>query len=258
MAIPVWIDRRIDRSRRVSIATGPTTTLGVLRVLAATADCDARPFERVVYIGPLEDAVRVAAIAEANRVHAPSSLLRRVETDWSRLTTPRAVAERIADDAGPRFANPESIPHDLLDKGDLPSMRGADVLTLLLLGCDLRWRVDPREAGQLLIEPLGDRSQWAANDTPPDLTPREGNDNANRRYTLRVRDQPAGAVLRQVANAVGKSLDSSEVEEDAMSRRVSFAVEDATLDELLAAIGEAAELAITATDDRISIRPGDR
>ncbi|MEN0110270.1 MAG: hypothetical protein AAF805_06065 [Planctomycetota bacterium] len=253
--VALWIDRRIDRSERVTFATGPSTTLDVLGRIAAEVGGDARPFERLVYVGPAADAARIEAIAAGSREGSSRGLLRRESIEWPRLTTPRNLATRIADSARRPLANRAAIPHDLLPAGSVAKMRRADVLTLLLIGFELRWRPDRSDATSLRIEPLGDRSQWAASQAPVEDAQSTESDDASRRYTLRVLDQPAGAVLRQIAAAIGRRLDSSSVGADALARRISFSVEDATLDELLTVVGKSAGLGITAIEDRVVLRP---
>lgn len=53
------------------------------------------------------------------------------------------------------------------------------------------------------------------------------------RYTMRVDDQPAGAVVKTVANRLGKDLVYDPALTDKLNKNVKLDVKDATLDELL-------------------------
>lgn len=75
---------------------------------------------------------------------------------------------------------------------------------------------------------------------------------ANQRFTLTVKQQPAGAVLRQIAAAVG--IDASAVDKaDFAPERISFSVQQATLQELLDAIGDELSVSLKVVSGRIAV-----
>lgn len=253
--VPVWVDRRMDRSLRASVATGPTTTLGALRSIAYEAGFEAAPLDRLVYVGPLPDAVRINAIAETNRTGASRSLLRRARVRWPRLTTPSELCERVARESGLRIENPDAIPHDLLDTGETPSMRRADLLTLVLIGADLRWRMVEGGRDRLRIEPIGDRARWPADVAEDPAATDPPADPSRRRFTLRAEDRRLGTLLDQIARATSLRLDASAASESSLARRVSIDVREQTLQQLLAELGAANGLRITVQQGRLLVTP---
>jgi hypothetical protein len=74
-------------------------------------------------------------------------------------------------------------------------------------------------------------------------------------YSLRAQDQPAGAVLEQLAKQLGKKLDASDEvrQSDRWTQRVSFEVQEADLAELIEAIAKPAGLSAQVTDDAIHV-----
>jgi hypothetical protein len=60
-----------------------------------------------------------------------------------------------------------------------------------------------------------------------------GTGGGEKRYTLTVENQPAGAVLRTVANSLGKELKYDTVVLQKLKSQATFTVKDVTLDELL-------------------------
>ena len=64
-------------------------------------------------------------------------------------------------------------------------------------------------------------------------TTKAGAGGGEKRYTLTVENQPAGAVLRTVANSLGKELKYDTAVLQKLKGTVTFTLKDATLDELL-------------------------
>jgi hypothetical protein len=268
---PVFVDRRIDPSRRVSLDIDAGSAQEVLSAIAAERELGVARLGGVVYLGPASAAEQLRGVAAARskeiaRLPAElrAGLVRKYRTTWPRLTQPRTVAVSIIEQRGWRLANPEKIPHDLWSAGELPDLSLADQLTLLLIGFDLTFALRPNER---LIEivslpesnvqaTVGKGSQRSAV-TGKAAGPKQG---ARKVYTLRVQEQPVRAILQALSKrlhwaiqideepikAAGKSLD----------KRVSFSVENADQEQLLKAILEPAGLDYQLDDERVRIIAG--
>ena len=80
-----------------------------------------------------------------------------------------------------------------------------------------------------------------------------------RQYTLRVQDQPVGAILRQLAERMNWTMEFDEASIRAaglsLDRRVSFSVENGNQDELLEAVLAPAGLDYRREGERLVIVP---
>ena len=89
--VPVWIDRRVDTSRLVSVvgvaasdSIESKTTLGRLIEVARLGGADAGLIENVVYVGPVDQigAVQRAAVRLHNENHEGSQRRRQERAAW--------------------------------------------------------------------------------------------------------------------------------------------------------------------------------
>jgi hypothetical protein len=251
---PIWIDRRVDVRKELTLAVASRPVASVIDYMAGSLDLGAAAIDNVVYIGPADSVGALPALAKQWRRGAPSALRKRLPLEWPRLSEPRKLAAEIASSAGYSIENPEAIPHDLWPAGSTPPLAVGDQLTLLCLGFDLRWTVTDRAKKTIQLEPIfGFRPHTPEKLTPlivGAMPPAPG----TIRYTLRVADQPLGAVLKQIATQLDLELDTT-VDADTLNQLSSFEVQQATLKELLDAAGDAANLDIHATDTAIVVRP---
>ncbi|CAN0359074.1 unnamed protein product, partial [Ectocarpus sp. 4 AP-2014] len=204
-SVVLWIDRRVDPGERVTLQS-KSLPLGEL-IAAVAQDCGlgTAELDGVVYLGPKGSAEKLSALAADWRVSATARLKRLASREWSRLSTPRELASQIAADAGCQLVNPEAIPHDLLPADGFNEMAHGDQLMLVLLGFDLRWRPTEADAKRLRVEPI---DYATLRETKPAREKRgEGQGVATeQRFTLRVAEQPAGAVLRQLTKQLQLKL----------------------------------------------------
>jgi hypothetical protein len=77
----------------------------------------------------------------------------------------------------------------------------------------------------------------------------------NRRFTLRVQQQPTSAVLGHLSKQLKVTVDANAMGGDLPNTQISFAVEQATVDELLATIAEQANIAIRREENRWIVSP---
>lgn len=250
--VAIWIDRRVDVRKELTLDASSTTMAALIDGAASSLDLGAAAIDEVVYIGPKDAAAAWPILAAQWRRGASSALRKGSPLKWPRLSEPRKLAEEVAASAGYRIENPAAIPHDLWPAGSTPPLAVGDQLTLLCLGFDLKWTVADKAKKTIRLEsiaklPTGESATLSAliGSTPAPL--------GEKRYTLRVVEQPIGPVLKQLATQLGRELDAA-VNADALNQRVSFEVQQATLEELLEAAGEAANLDISATESSIRVQ----
>ncbi len=89
--------------------------------------------------------------------------------------------------------------------------------------------------------------------------PRPAADMKDRRFTLRVRDQPASFVIEQLATQLGAKVDKSRLDTkadiDTFADRISFDLKTATIDELLSEIASQAGVTIERRGTTWNIAP---
>jgi hypothetical protein len=188
--------------------------------------------------------------------------MRRVDAlTWAKLTEPRAMIVSLAQGHGLSIANPDALPHDIWDAGKLPGMTLSDRLTLLLFGFDQTWRVqDP--AGVLEVIPI-----------PTDLAVGKGTRRANRRgqpqapaaigglgqqrITLTLKDHPARALIERLAGVFEWELTFAEGQQPAarvlLEKRIDLSVQQATVQEVLDAIGHQTRLNLQLTPGKLTV-----
>jgi hypothetical protein len=157
---PVFVDRRVDPTQRVSLEIEGAILGQVLRRISATASLGYSKLSPIHYLGPPEAAEQlrtVAAAREADISRLPARLRTALEVkkpmSWPRLTEPRQLITEVVARRGWRIGGAERIPHDLWPAGELPPMSLPKQLTLLLIGFDLNFAIKPAER-TLEIMPL--------------------------------------------------------------------------------------------------------
>ncbi|WP_145109048.1 hypothetical protein [Botrimarina mediterranea] len=251
--VAIWIDRRVDVRKELTLDASSTTMAALIDYAASSLDLGAAAIGEVVYVGPKDAAAALPTLAAQWRRGASSALRKRAPLRWPRLSEPRKLAEAIASSTGYRIENPAAIPHDLWPAGETPPLAVGDQLTLLCLGFDLKWTVADKAKKTIRFEsianlPTGESVTLSAliGSTPAPL--------GEKRYTLRIVEQPIGLVLQQLAKQIGRELDAP-VEISTLDQRVSFVVQKATLEELFEAAGKAAKLDVSVTSSAIVVRP---
>lgn len=171
--VAIWVDRRVDRSRIVSIvAVGANevpeskTTLGRIAAVAKLGGCDAGLIENIVYIGPPDQigAVQRAAARLHNEIMTfRKGLANKAQVElrtlnWEEITTPAELLRNIQEQWSIEIDS--ELTHDLMHSGTLPSSTLATQLTLLHAGFDLQ--VDCDKNGTYSTSPLAQESVWKA------------------------------------------------------------------------------------------------
>jgi hypothetical protein len=247
-AVDVFVDRRIDPEHPVDLSLENARVDEIIARLAASQELGHARLGTLYYIGPATVSDRLVALAARRRrdvTQLPqdkkTSLAERRRIVWPTLTEPRGLVARLVEEHGWRVLGSEQIPHDLWGAGELPPMALADQLTVLLAGFDCSYRILGDERA-IEIVPIDWKSIAAAKrpaagqTRPAAAAPAAG----QQVFTLRIENQPVGRVLEQLGQRLGwkLSIDTGALRAAGRSldTRVSFQVENADEDRLLAAV----------------------
>ncbi len=267
----IFIDRRIDPGKRISLDIDGATVEEIVAALAAENRWSTTRIESLVYLGPAgaSDELQTLIMARSQEVarlaaEIRKQFLEKQTTEWQRLAQPQSVIAAAVEQRGWRLAHGEAIPHDLWPAGELPALTLAEQLTVLLIGFDLTFELRPQnQAIEIIAIPAAIRhraAQAAAGQPASAQKPPKSNQAAKQVYTLRVREQPVGAVLKQFSQRLHWSI---RIDEEAirkagksLDKRVSFSVEDADREQLLEALLAPAGLGYQLDGDQVRIVPG--
>lgn len=314
---PIFVDRRVDPTRRVSFSARDQSPDVVLENLAAELSLGVSQLDSVGYLGPAETASQLRTLAALRREEIkrlpPSErkvLLARQGRSWPRLAEPREMIVEWLQSDGWSVRHAERIPYDLWPAGQLPPLSLADQLTLVLAGFDRSFapvagqqaiEIRPIVAPVTLTKSYRVRAgrmpelDWLKKELPdadlqihgsqlhvagraedherlmellgrqPSHSKRTGpsrnasGQSTEQRYTLRVDQQPVGAVLKQLGKqlSLNVQIDQASIAAAGLSldKRVSFAVQDVSLDGLLDALLKPAGLAYELDGQEVTITP---
>jgi hypothetical protein len=265
----VFVDRRVDPDARVSLDVEAASAEQVLTALGLEHQLAVGRLGRVLYLGPTASADQLKQIAllrekEAARLQGDlrTSLAGRSSLSWPRLSEPRQLVISIANQSGWRISNPEKLPHDLWDAGELTELTTIERLSLLLIGFNQTFELKPvaRTIQIVDLPPLSNEpAKPVASRPSTGPTTKRATTAGKQVYTLRVQEKPVGAVLRELSQrlhwaieiderairAAGKSLD----------KRVSFSVENADQEKLLDALLTPAGLEYQLEGEQVRVLP---
>lgn len=217
---------------------------------------------------------------------------------WEDFVTPRELIESLAAEAKIELSGTEQIPHDLWAAADLPPLSWVERLTLIANEFDLTFEFDSDGGRVTLIETPSQvtlERSYAAGKDPQRLLKKwaqaapnaqleaagekiivrgtvEDHEMINGKsqaakpaaggtevYTLAVRDQPLGPVLKELGQRLALQLHIDEpalkAADISLDRRVSFSVDKVSLDELFQAALEPAGLMFRRRDKTLDIYP---
>ncbi|MEX2173103.1 MAG: hypothetical protein WD872_01990 [Pirellulaceae bacterium] len=239
--VAIFLDRRIDPDQTLDLKLRQVSLADGLKQIADQLGAGVALVDAVVYVGPREAASKLASLAAARRDDAQrlppalrSKWLARRSWQWEELAEPRTLLAELAGQGGVSIENAELVPHDLWPAGNLPALVWTDRLTLLLAGFNLTF------------EPVGDGRTIRLGSVPDNLAaqttlPESPSPDDNRapavpgekRYTLTVQRQPAGAIVKTVAAHLGIEMKFDAAVGEKLKSPVSFQVKDVPLAELL-------------------------
>jgi hypothetical protein len=264
----VFVDRRVDPSMRVSLDIEAASAEDVVAGIADGRDFGEARVGTLVYLGPASAANQLRPLSsnraeQVARLPADSRTLltQKQSTAWPTLSEPRRVVLSTVERRGWRLTNAEAIPHDLWAAGELPELTLAEQLTVLLIGFDLTFELRPNDRS-IEIVPLkdvikvprvgapGKRPATAANST-------HAKKDGQQVYTLRVQEQPVGAVLKELSKRLrwAIEIDDESIRKagKSLDKRVSFSIENANQERLLEALLGPAGLDYRLDGDRVRI-----
>lgn len=281
--VAILLDRRIDPSLSLTVTLQNLPLQSVLDEIAKRASAEKSVVGSVTYLGPPDDARRLATVAALKRRDAQllpadtkSRWLKSSPVEWPRLSRPRDLATVLVATAGAQLLNPEQIPHDVWPATSLPALPLVDQLSLLLVQLDLQLDISrdgklarvtslpaapsydytyaAKGRGKKLATDL-ERMFPEAQVTPTEDEVRvvarfEDHEQINRlvrgeqvrrtevrtgekRYTLTVENQPAGAVAKTIATQLKLTLLYDAAVGEQLKKSVSFQVKEVSLEELL-------------------------
>jgi len=244
--VPIVIDRRIDPTKRIDLDGGGRPLEIVLGEFAEAAGGEVASLRRSCRIVPKGMAVRVADAdaARASRLAPlPSAVRESLEKEsacrWEAGTPPRELVERLAEEASIPIGPLDTIPHDHLPAGSLPSLPLADRFDFLLAHYDLRIEAGPRGRRSLAIVPLGEAAGGRHGKRPAKQPAGRPKPVLTDRYTLRA-EAPLEELLQALAKKFGLAikLDSQSLVAKgvAAGEIVRINLEDAPRDQVLDAI----------------------
>lgn len=263
--IDIFLDRRIDPSIPLEWNAVNEPLDQLLEKIAESLNLGCCFFDRVVYIGPKNSAGILPRLIQSKRKsltglsgRARSVLQRTGPLEIEMLDQPQAILLRLAKEQGFRIVNPELIPHDLWYENRLEELSNLEQLSLLLIGWDLDYRIENASPPIIKIVPIDPNTRPAESNkivkkearkpSAQKKEPRTEEKTAQpvpmnrRRFTMRVEHQRLDAVLEMLAERLQLTLDPElerwpqfDIQPDT---RVSFNVENATVQELFQAVFE--------------------
>lgn len=144
--VAIWLDRRIDPDRKLTIKVADEPLNLVLLRVAEQLGGGVTLVGSVVYIGPKETTAVIATLAtlrrqDVQKIEASlrAKFVRSEVWRWEELAEPRELLTALAERGGVRVLNGDLVPHDLWPAGDFPAMPWTERMTLLLAGFGLSY-----------------------------------------------------------------------------------------------------------------------
>lgn len=146
----IWLDRRVDRGRRVEWSSNGKSLQETLNQLFAAQGLDAVWIGSILYVGPRGTAAGLTSLLARRNAElaALSPTLRAAFTEraalsWDDLAEPRTVLVQLAAQAGWSVSNESALPHDIWARLETPPLTWNERLSLLTAGFELTYQLDP-------------------------------------------------------------------------------------------------------------------
>lgn len=137
----IFLDRRVDPNRRMSVSSPAISLRDRVALIAESAELETALLEWGIYVGPPDTAQRLATLTalQQQRVRGfDRNLQRRLMAErplkWPRLAQPQPIVESLAQAYQIRLQGIDEIPFDVWAERSLPEMDFPSALTLLLAG----------------------------------------------------------------------------------------------------------------------------
>ncbi|MEM9351964.1 MAG: STN domain-containing protein [Planctomycetota bacterium] len=260
--VSVWIDRRVDPYVELNHQAEDQPLDEVLDAAVSSHGWRAVRFGGCLYVGPKETAEALPALASALRSEIPKprgQWTKRLPRATPRGAEPRKILGETLSEVRTGLTNPEAIPFDIWPERNAGSSTLVELTVLVLAGFDMRAEVS--DAGRSLKAVPIDYASLGSEGIPAKRrrpVKRANGAGRSRVYTLRIREQPLKPIVEQLAESTKRlvrwerSIAAAGLRTDV---RVSIDVEQATFDELLAALLEETSLRHRLEDGAIVIEP---
>lgn len=156
--VAIWLDRRIDPDRKLTLKVADEPLNLVLLRVAEQLGGGVTLVGSVVYLGPKETTAVIATLATLRRqdvqkieAAARAKLVRSEAWRWEELAEPRELLATLAERGGVTVQNAELMPHDLWPAGDFPATPWTERMTLLLAGFGLSYEFADRGTAIRLV-----------------------------------------------------------------------------------------------------------
>jgi len=245
--VAILLDRRVDPGRRIHLKCNQEPLENVLWAIADQTGLGISRLGGVVYLGPIASSQRLrpaaAALEQSVRRLPPVARQKYLQTEamsWSDLAEPRELLAALGRRGGVEIAGLDRMPHDLWSASALPPLSLVERLSLVAIQFDMTFRV-AQGGAKLELIPLPDDLRPQPMNRPSATGRKKTTAAATdvqqvRIQRLTIRDEPLGAVIRQLADRLGLELrmDAEAIAAAGVSldRRVSLTIENATVDDL--------------------------
>lgn len=156
----IFLDRRIDPTRRLTLSIRDVTTEQAVWQTAASADLSVARVGDLLYVGPTETTSRMtAAIADLKKQasklsrSAAAKWKRKSEIQWSEATSTDEIIRWFEETHSIKFDS--EITHDVWPAGDWSSLSLLEQVSLFLAGFDLSFKIQP-DGSTLQLVPFPD------------------------------------------------------------------------------------------------------
>lgn len=245
--IAIFLDRRIDPHMNVDYQPQGVAPLAeLLKDFAASQILGVASIGSVVYLGPAETAAKLPTLLELRRQELrklpPTAARRMAESlavQWETLTTPQELFDRVEHEYRVRISDKELAPHDLWPEADLPPMSFSERMTLLLAGFQLTYEYADRGSAIRLTR-IPDQMTMTRNEG--NTVTRQTVTTGEKRFTLKVENQPIGPLMKALAARLGLELMFDASAQNKLNELVSLNVKEVPRDQLIRAAIESAGL----------------
>lgn len=273
----LWIDRRVNTQQLVDAELSDLPLQQAFEEIASRHQLGARQFGPLLYVGPQQSSLELAQLAQQVRTAVKRTSRRQQRHwfkaepfGWPRLSQPRQLLQELLASAEVRLDESEAaIPHDLWRAQELPPMTMVDRAVLLLIGFDLTCQISQdgkscavvpirRTTGKQGVLSLPWLEPTSRRRNPKPRRPQTGNRQV---YSLKLKNQPLGRVLDQLAKQLKLEVEWDKQPLGASSairdKLVSCDLENVDLDVLLKSILEPAGLHCRREGQRITVMAGE-
>ncbi|MEL6104716.1 MAG: hypothetical protein AAFU85_01710 [Planctomycetota bacterium] len=278
--VNLWIDRKVDPNLRVYPGALGSNRYASLTKIAASAQCVCYPIDDCVLVGRSEWVDRIVASLSKKRGRVTSS---RIDVRWPDLTTPtEALQTTIPGEA--------ALPHDLWAANEWKQIRATTAEALIrgqfasperfesrfarsyrfadtqaieasILESDptVKFRrsggaivlTGSGSAHRMFVEACLVRKEIGSQATDAIATLK----NDHRTFNLEVRNEQAGAVLKQLVGVAQIACEFDAAANPQLQKLVTFKVEDSTLWDIIQQVGRQAGLRFQSADGKLRVSP---